>query len=188
MHGVLVVGKWGWESSSPASLVPGDFGAKKKKLSHGYQPYGFTNTIRFSAESFTQRISQPETMAPTRTRTVKNKHAGAKPGSAPGGKSGGAKRSASDGISKPSSRGGKKKPTGPPPSQQLKEKNRAALIKKPKKRTYTEAELGIPELNKITPIGVVKPKGKKKGKVFVDDKVRCSPGFCAVNVPKRDAL
>lgn len=24
----------------------------------------------------------------------------------------------------------------------------------------------------ITPVGVTKPKGKKKGKVFVDDKVR----------------
>lgn len=44
--------------------------------------------------------------------------------------------------------------------------------KKKKKRTYTEEELGIPKLNMITPAGVQKPKGKKKGKVFVDDQVR----------------
>jgi 60S ribosomal subunit assembly/export protein LOC1 len=91
-------------------------------------------------------------MAPSKTRTVKNKHA------AP-------KKSATDGGSKPSG----KARTGPPPSKQLKEKNRAALVKKPKKKVYTEAELGIPKLNMITPVGVVKPKGKKKGKVFVDD-------------------
>lgn len=38
---------------------------------------------------------------------------------------------------------------------------------------YTEKELDIPQLNMITPIGVGKPKGKKKGKVFVDDRVCC---------------
>ena len=42
---------------------------------------------------------------------------------------------------------------------------------------YTEKELNIPALNMITPIGVEKPKGKKKGKVFVDDRV-C---FCVFN-------
>ncbi|KAF4303795.1 60S ribosomal subunit assembly/export protein LOC1 [Botryosphaeria dothidea] len=42
---------------------------------------------------------------------------------------------------------------------------------KKKKRTYTEEELGIPKLNMITPAGVQKPKGKKKGKVFVDDQI-----------------
>ena len=31
--------------------------------------------------------------------------------------------------------------------------------------------MGIPALNMITPVGVEKPKGKKKGKVFVDDRV-----------------
>lgn len=36
---------------------------------------------------------------------------------------------------------------------------------------YTEKELDIPALNMITPVGVEKPKGKKKGKVFVDDRV-----------------
>ena len=101
-------------------------------------------------------------MAPSKTRTVKNKHA------AP-------KKSATDGGSKPSG----KARTGPPPSKQLKEKNRAALVKKPKKKVYTEAELGIPKLNMITPVGVVKPKGKKKGKVFVDDNV-CSYGTISI--------
>jgi 60S ribosomal subunit assembly/export protein LOC1 len=43
---------------------------------------------------------------------------------------------------------------------------------KKKRRVYTEKELGIPALNMITPVGVEKPKGKKKGKVFVDDRVR----------------
>lgn len=48
-------------------------------------------------------------------------------------------------------------------------------MKKKKKKVYTEKELGIPKLNMITPVGVEKPKGKKKGKVFVDDRVsRCS--------------
>ena len=48
----------------------------------------------------------------------------------------------------------------------------AAGIKKKeqkKKRTYTDKELALPTLNMITPAGVEKPRGKKKGKVFVDD-------------------
>ncbi|KAM0254352.1 hypothetical protein ACHAQJ_006884 [Trichoderma viride] len=105
-------------------------------------------------------------MAPSKTRTVKNKHAGPKGGSSASGK-GGAKRSATDGVSKPSK---SNKPKGPVVSQQVKEKNRALLMRRPKKKKYTEAELKIPTLNMITPIGVEKPKGKKKGKVFVDDK------------------
>ncbi|KAM0456279.1 hypothetical protein ACHAPV_007221 [Trichoderma viride] len=104
-------------------------------------------------------------MAPSKTRTIKNKHAGPKGGSGAAAK-GGDKRSATDGVSKPKS----KKPKGPVVSQQVKEKNRALLMKRPKKKTYTAEELGIPTLNMITPIGVEKPKGKKKGKVFVDDK------------------
>lgn len=48
------------------------------------------------------------------------------------------------------------------------------LQKKKKKKVYSEKELGIPELNMVTPVGVEKPKGKKKGKVFVDDRVRCA--------------
>lgn len=105
-------------------------------------------------------------MAASKTRTIKNKHAAPKGASSKTGGSTGGKRSATDGISK------SKKPKGPVVSQQVKEKNRAALLKKPKKKVYTEAELGIPTLNMVTPVGVVKPKGKKKGKVFVDDEVR----------------
>ncbi|KAK5993423.1 60S ribosomal subunit assembly/export protein LOC1 [Cladobotryum mycophilum] len=106
-------------------------------------------------------------MAPNRTKTIKNKHAAPKGGAGPSGKGGGkggGKRSDTEGISK------SKKPKGPAVSQQVKEKNRAALLKKPKRKVYTEAELGIPTLNMITPVGVIKPKGQKKGKVFVDDK------------------
>ncbi|KAL7936664.1 hypothetical protein V8C35DRAFT_296093 [Trichoderma chlorosporum] len=106
-------------------------------------------------------------MAPNKTRTVKNKHAGSKSGAGAPAK-GGAKRSSTDGVSKPRSKSNK--PKGPVVSQQVKEKNRALLMKRPKKKTYTAEELGIPTLNMITPIGVEKPKGKKKGKVFVDDK------------------
>lgn len=56
--------------------------------------------------------------------------------------------------------------------KQVKGRKLADLLKKKKKRVYTEKELGIPQLNMITPVGVTKPKGQKKGKVFVDDKVR----------------
>ncbi|CAH0029069.1 unnamed protein product [Clonostachys rhizophaga] len=100
-------------------------------------------------------------MAPSRTRTMKNKNAGPKTSSA----SGDTKRSAASGVSK-----SKKGKQGPVVSQQVKEKNRAALLQKPKKKVYTAEELNIPKLNMITPVGVVKPRGKKKGKIFVDDK------------------
>lgn len=59
---------------------------------------------------------------------------------------------------------------GPPPKQQ-KTKSAPGFVKK-KPRIYTEKELGIPKLNMITPAGVQLPKGKKKGKVFVDDQVQ----------------
>jgi 60S ribosomal subunit assembly/export protein LOC1 len=101
-------------------------------------------------------------MAPT--RTVKNKHAGPKTSTKGG--AGGDKRSSKDGVSRPS-----RKPKGPIVSKQVTEKGTAGLLKKKKKKVYTDEELGIPKLNMITPVGVVKPKGKKKGKVFVDDRV-----------------
>ncbi|PHH77674.1 hypothetical protein CDD80_326 [Ophiocordyceps camponoti-rufipedis] len=99
-------------------------------------------------------------MAPSRTRTIKNKHAAPKSGARDNKL---AKKPATDGVSK-----SRNKKAGPPPKQ-LKERSAAALLKKPKKKTYTEEELGIPKLNMITPVGVIKPRGKKKGKVFVDD-------------------
>ncbi|KAF3922757.1 hypothetical protein ABW21_db0209096 [Orbilia brochopaga] len=42
--------------------------------------------------------------------------------------------------------------------------------KKPLKDRYTDAQLKLPTLNGIIPAGVAKPRGKKKGKVFVEDK------------------
>ncbi len=94
------------------------------------------------------------------TRTVKSSTKGIK---------------SSKGSSKPGAAGAtmksrvSKKPKAPPPKQQ-KTKSAAGPAKK-KKRVYTDKELGIPKLNMITPVGVDLPKGKKKGKVFVDDQV-----------------
>jgi 60S ribosomal subunit assembly/export protein LOC1 len=73
------------------------------------------------------------------------------------------------------SRVSKKNAPKRPPPQEMKSKPRTMQenLKKKKKRVYTEKELDLPELNAITPVGVVKPKGKKKGKTFVDDQVCC---------------
>ena len=57
------------------------------------------------------------------------------------------------------------------PPLQPKTKSNPGLVKKKKRRVYTEKELGIPKLNTIKPVGVDIPKGKKRGKVFVDDQV-----------------
>ena len=95
-------------------------------------------------------------MAPT--RTVKSSVKGAKD------------------SSKPSALGAKtksrvsKKPKAPPPKQQKTKPAKGPA--KRMRRVYTDKELGIPKLNMITPVGVDLPKGKKKGKVFVDDQVR----------------
>jgi 60S ribosomal subunit assembly/export protein LOC1 len=96
----------------------------------------------------------------------------------------GPKKSGNKGSSSKASKGGtlkpksdsksrvsKKGPKAPPPKQQ---KTRPGQVVKKKKRVYTDKELGLPQLNMITPVGVQKPKGKKKGKVFVDDAVRYS--------------
>ena len=66
-----------------------------------------------------------------------------------------------------------KKPKIPPKQQKTKS---ASVPTRKKQRVYTDKELGIPKLNMITPVGVDLPKGKKKGKVFVDDQVREQPG------------
>jgi 60S ribosomal subunit assembly/export protein LOC1 len=79
--------------------------------------------------------------------------------------------------SKPSSKSSSK----PAPSKSNKRKpyatkadeiktKRSSTPAKKKQRQYTDAELGIPKLNGIVPAGVQKSKGKKKGKVFVDDR------------------
>ena len=105
-------------------------------------------------------------MAPTRTVSSKL-------GSAKTVKGGGRKSSQSknrnDIINKGSKTRVSKQIKGPPPKQQ-KTKSAPGPVKR-KPRIYTEKELGIPKLNMITPAGVQLPKGKKKGKVFVDDQV-----------------
>ena len=67
-----------------------------------------------------------------------------------------------------------KKVSLPPPKQQ-KPKSASSALKngagKKKRKVYTDKELGLPKLNMITPVGVEAPKGKKRGKVFVDDAV-----------------
>jgi hypothetical protein len=98
-----------------------------------------------------------------RTRTVKNKHAANKSG-IPNSKA--SRQPQADGFvrAKSSKKTPKSKPTNA--------KSIAELLKKRKqKKTYTEEELGIPKLNSIRPAGTIKPRGKKKGKVFVDDAV-----------------
>jgi len=59
-----------------------------------------------------------------------------------------------------------------------------ASANKKKKRVYTEAELDIPKLNGIIPAGVLKPKGQKKGKKFVDDPVAMMAIMSMVNAEK----
>ena len=59
----------------------------------------------------------------------------------------------------------------------------ASIDKKKKRRVYTEAELNIPKLNGIVPIGVQKSKGQKKGKKFVDDQESM---MAILNVVKAD--
>jgi hypothetical protein len=103
-------------------------------------------------------------MAPSRTSTVKSKHAANKSG-IKNSKTSSKSKSQSDPVSKP-----KKKEQQSKGVQMLKKGESG----KKKRRVYSEKELGVPQLNMITPVGVEKPKGKKKGKVFVDDRV-CSP-------------
>ncbi|CAK7566136.1 MAG: 60S ribosomal subunit assembly/export protein [Sporothrix epigloea] len=101
-------------------------------------------------------------MAPT--RTIKNKHAANKSGIK---NSRSTKSSGAEGVVKT------KRDKGKIPASQLnsgRSKMLELLQRRRKTRTYSEKELDIPKLNTITPVGVQKPKGKKKGKVFVDDK------------------
>ncbi|KAL4898533.1 60S ribosomal subunit assembly/export protein loc1 [Aspergillus ambiguus] len=77
-----------------------------------------------------------------------------------------------------------------PPPQEVKSKARTepSQLKKTKKREYSEAELDLPKLNTITPVGVVKPKGKKKGKVFVDDPEAMATILAIVNAEKEGQI
>lgn len=105
-------------------------------------------------------------MAPTK---------GSSKGASAGGSSKGSKPSTLSSASRVSK--SSKKNVKRPPPQEVKSKARTAPenLQKKKQRVYTEAELDLPKLNSITPVGVVKPKGKKKGKTFVDDEVRLVP-------------
>jgi 60S ribosomal subunit assembly/export protein LOC1 len=108
--------------------------------------------------------------------------------SKPKGKAGASKR-----TSKPSTNGGISKrkakqaalakPGGP-----QKTKPSSATQPKKKKKVYTEKELGIPKLNMITPAGVQKPKGKKKGKIFVDDQESMITILAMVNADKEGQI
>ncbi|KAF2640610.1 hypothetical protein P280DRAFT_469349 [Massarina eburnea CBS 473.64] len=120
------------------------------------------------------------------TRQIKGK---------PTSKTGGASKS---GPSKKSAK--PKKPTGSAPEGISKRKQKSmALAKpggqqkskahstnphKPKRRHYTEKELDIPALNGIIPAGIAKPKGQKKGKVFVDDAQSLMAIMSVVNAEK----
>ncbi|KAJ9361537.1 hypothetical protein DTO027B9_698 [Paecilomyces variotii] len=77
-----------------------------------------------------------------------------------------------------------------PPPKEVKSKARTAPenLKKKKKREYTEKELDLPALNTITPVGVVKPKGKKKGKTFVDDQESMMTILAMVNAEKEGQI
>ena len=73
----------------------------------------------------------------------------------------------------------KSKVKKPPPRQQ---KPKPLPVPVKKRPTYSEQQLGIPKLNMITPIGVQKSRGKKKGKIFVDDRVCCQSNRTSVFV------
>ncbi|KAH0535958.1 60S ribosomal subunit assembly/export protein [Glutinoglossum americanum] len=86
------------------------------------------------------------------------------------------------GVSKP-----KIKTKSAPPKQQKTKPSLAAQPKK-KRRIYTEKELGIPKLNMITPVGVEKPRGKKKGKIYVDDQESMMTILSMVNAEKEGLI
>jgi 60S ribosomal subunit assembly/export protein LOC1 len=124
--------------------------------------YSYPPTHKFAEAFRFPHKYQHTKMAPSRTRTVKNKHAANKSGIS---NSKSAKGGPADGIVQ------SRKSKGTPPSKPVNRSGISAALKARKKRVYSDQELGIPKLNMITPVGVIKPKGKKKGKVFVDDRV-----------------
>ncbi|TLS30386.1 hypothetical protein PpBr36_02440 [Pyricularia pennisetigena] len=105
-------------------------------------------------------------MGIARTKTIKNKHS-AKLANLRNNKSSSSQADGGNFVRAKKSGTGSNKP--PITSQAKGRPSISDLLKKKKKRVYTEKELGVPKLNMITPVGVEKPKGKKKGKVFVDD-------------------
>ncbi|KAJ5663668.1 hypothetical protein N7507_004399 [Penicillium longicatenatum] len=108
-------------------------------------------------------------------------------GSSKGASSGGGKGSKPSSLSSASrvSKSSKKNVKRPPPKEmKTKARTEKENLAKKKKRVYTEAELNLPKLNTITPVGVVKPKGKKKGKTFVDDQEGMMTILAMVNAEK----
>ncbi|KAL6242687.1 60S ribosomal subunit assembly/export protein [Rhinocladiella similis] len=83
-----------------------------------------------------------------------------------------------------------------PPPKQVKSKPGShanggaanAKVSKKRARTYTDKELGLPALNMITPVGVQKRRGKKKGKIFVDDKESMMTILAMVNAEKEGQI
>ncbi|KAL4780542.1 60S ribosomal subunit assembly/export protein loc1 [Aspergillus varians] len=77
-----------------------------------------------------------------------------------------------------------------PPPKEVKSKARTEQnqLKKKKKRQFSEAELNLPKLNMITPVGVINPKGKKKGKTFCDDPAAMMTIFAMVNAEKEGQI
>lgn len=112
--------------------------------------------------------------------------AGAK-GFAKSAKPKGGLKSSATGSTKPKSRPAGKRP----PPQQVKTKpgiHNPTIAKKKKRREYTDKELGLPTLNMITPAGVQKPKGKKKGKIFIDDQESMMTILAMVNAEKEGQI
>ncbi|KAF1814458.1 hypothetical protein P152DRAFT_456712 [Eremomyces bilateralis CBS 781.70] len=109
---------------------------------------------------------------------AKSKPSSSKPSSKPGSKPG----------SKPSGLGEKKRTGKPRKAKEEVKTSREKQGPKKKRRTYTEKELGIPTLNMITPAGVQKPSGKKKGKVFVDDPDSLQTILAMVNAEKEGQI
>ena len=77
-----------------------------------------------------------------------------------------------------------------PPPKQVKTKpgSQAAAKPKKKRRLYSDKELDLPVLNGIVPAGVQKPRGKKKGKVFVDDQESMMTILAMVNAEKEGLI
>lgn len=71
---------------------------------------------------------------------------------------------------------------------QSKPKTTVKPSKRHARKVYTEEELSIPKLNMITPAGVHKFKGKKMGKVFVDDQKSMMTILAMVNAEKEGQI
>ncbi|KAL8734507.1 MAG: hypothetical protein Q9166_001407 [cf. Caloplaca sp. 2 TL-2023] len=114
------------------------------------------------------------------TRTVRSKFAASKSENSKGPRK---LSSGSSGVKKSKPFKGPRPP--PPKQQKTKPTGRPAQRKK---KVYTEKELGLSKLNTITPVGVDLPKGKKKGKIFVDDQESMMTILAIVNANKEGQI